>query len=110
MENPIPEAGSTPAPSNVPAANSPPSPRHGKMSSTPPTTQSVKLLEIIQALAVIQDGLRQLALAGVQVRRPQVNDQGILVMAVKLNGHTLGVGPNGNFILDGKSVMEKRTE
>lgn len=49
-------------------------------------------------------------MAGATVRAPQVNDLGILIMAAKLDGHTLGVGPEGHFLLDGISVMESRPE
>lgn len=109
MDNPIPEDVSTTARSRGPGASTPPSPRHGKQ-STSPTIRPVNLPEIVKALAVIQDGLRQLAMAGATVRAPQVNDLGILIMAAKLDGHTLGVGPEGHFLLDGISVMESRPE
>jgi hypothetical protein len=68
------------------------------------------LPEIVKALAVLQDGLRQLALAGATVRAPQVNELGILIMAAKLDGHSLGIGPDGNFLVDSVSVMESRQE
>jgi len=109
MDKPIPGAESTPAPSIGHGKNFPPSPRFGKQ-HTAQTALSVGLVEAIKALAVIQDGLRQLALAGAMIRTPEVNDKGILVMAIKLNGHKLGVGPDGNFTVDGISVMEERKE
>ncbi len=110
MENRIPVAESTPEQSIGHGKNFPPHPRYGKQSPTPPTVPAVGLAEVIKALAVIQDGLRQLALAGVMIRTPEVNDKGILVMAIKLNGHKLGVGPDGQFTVDGISVMQPRQE
>ncbi len=109
MEKPIPVEESTAEPLRKPGGNFPPSPRHGKQ-STAPTVPSVALPEVIKALAVIQDGLRQLALAGTMIRAPEVNDKGILVMAIKLTGHKLGVGPDGQFTVDGISVMQPRQE
>lgn len=110
MESPTPEAASTGEPSSAPATNSPPSPRFGRTSSTPPTLLTAELVEIIKALAVIQDGLRLFVLAGGFLKPPFVNERGILVLAIRLRGHTLGVGPDGNFIVDGISVMESRSE
>lgn len=110
MENPIPEDVSTGARLNGPGRNSRLSPRYGKQLSTRPTTLNAESLELIRALAVIQDGLRQFVMAGGMLRTPFVNEKGIMVLAIKVRGHDLGVGPDGNFILDGKSVMEERTE
>lgn len=110
MDNPTPEDASTRARSPVPEPHTPPSPRHGKQYTTPMTRPVVSLPDIVKALAVLQDGLRQLALAGATVRAPQVNELGILILAAKLDGHTLGVGPDGNFLVDSVSVMAERKE
>lgn len=110
MANHIPVEGSTGARLNVQGGNSPPSPVSGRKLFTRPTIRSAESLEVIRALAVIQDGLRQLVMAGGLLRTPFVNEKGIMVIAIKLNGHDLGVGPDGNFIVDGKSVMEERSE
>lgn len=110
MDNPTPEAASTAEPSNAPAGNSPPSPKFGKPSSTRQTALTAELVEIIKALAVIQDGLRLFVLAGGLLKPPSLSPNGILVLAIKLHGHSLGVGPDGNFIVDGISVMEGRSE
>lgn len=110
MENPTPEDVSIKARSPVPDPHTPPSPRHGKQSTMPTIRPAVSLPDIVKALAVLQDGLRQLALAGATVRAPQVNELGILILAAKLDGHTLGVGPDGNFLVDSISVMAERAE
>lgn len=110
MDNPTPADESTVAPSTGPGPNSLHSPRSGKESSTPQTVLTAELVEIIKALAVIQDGLRLFALAGGLLRPPSLNANGILVLALRLHGHTLGVGPEGSFLVDGISVMEGRTE
>jgi len=68
------------------------------------------LLDAIKALAVLQDGLRLFALAGGLVKPQSVNESGILVLGIKLSGHTLAVGPEGNFLIDGISIMESREE
>jgi hypothetical protein len=68
------------------------------------------LVEVIKALAVIQDGMRQFVMAGGLLKAPYVNEKGILILAIKLHGHSLGVGPEGNLMIDGISVMEGRLE
>lgn len=110
MENPTPVAASTAEPLNAPGSNSPPSHRFGKPSSTPPTPLTAELVQMIKALAVIQDGLRLFVMSGGFLKPPYVNEKGILVLAIRLRGHTLGVGPEGNFLVDGRSVMEGRNE
>lgn len=93
-----------------PEVNSPPLSEFGKPSSTPQTGRLAGLVEVIKALAVIQDGLRQFAMAGGFLKAPYVNANGILILAIKLRGHSLGVGPEGNLMIDGISVMEGRLE
>lgn len=110
MENPTPVAASTAAQSRSQDSNSPPLPGSGKRSSTRGITPIVPSLELIRALAVIQDGLRQFVLAGGMLRTPEVNDKGVMVLAIKLNDHSLGIGPEGNFTVDSISVMEGRQE
>lgn len=110
MENLTPVGASTAGPSNSRGGNSPPSRGYGKRSSIPPTVRTAELAEIIKALAILQDGLRLFVLSGGLQAAPYVNEKGILVLALKIHGHTIGVGPEGNFVVDGISVMEGRQE
>lgn len=110
MEHPTPAGASTAEPSRLHASNSPPSQGSGKQSPIRPTPLSAELIELIKALAILQDALRQFALAGGILRVPYINPSGVLVLAVKLRGHILGVGPEGNFTVDGISVMDGRQE
>lgn len=111
MGNPTPEDVSMAARSSGQGGSSLSSPAPGNKSSTLRTTRSAgSTLDILKALAVIQDGLRQFVMAGGMARQPMVNDKGVMVMAIKLNGHDLGIGPDGNFLVDGRSVMESRPE
>lgn len=110
MGNLTPGGASTVAPLTVPEPNSPHKPGFGKPSYTPKIVPIANLLEIIKALAIIQDGLRKFVLTGGLQKPPTVNDKGILIIAIKLPGHTLGVGPDGNFTVDSRSVMEGRQE
>lgn len=110
MDNPTPAEGSTVERLTAPAENSPPSQGFGKPSSIRRTPLTAELVEVIKALAVIQDGLRLFALAGGLMKAPSLTQNGILVLAIKLKGHALGVGPEGNFTVDGISVMEGRSE
>lgn len=109
-DNPTPETGSTGEPLTAPEQSSPPLPASGRTSSIQTTARTAASVEIIKALAVIQDGLRLFALAGGLLKPPFLVDNRILVLAMKLRGHTLGVGPEGNFVVDGISVMEGRGE
>lgn len=108
--DPTPADGSTVVPSTLPESNSPPSPMFGKQSPTRRTPPTALSIEIVKALAVLQDALRLFVMAGGMLRAPYVNEKGILILALKLRDHDLGVGPEGNFTVDGTSVMEGRRE
>lgn len=110
MENLTHAAASMGGQSRLPGSNSPPSQGFGRPSPIRQTPLTAESIELIKALAILQDALRQFVLAGGMLRPPYINDKGILVLAIKLRGHTLGVGPGGDFILDGRSVMEVRQE